>query len=90
MMLLIKRDDAWRLNSVSSLEEWIPDLHTAQDIHEAKGKELSVSDGIMDFFAIPPAYFSGTTAGPQVTEQRPVGQRSDLDISHLGIRSLGR
>ena len=90
MMLFIKRDDAWRLDPISTLEEWIPDLHTTQDIHEAQGEELSVSDGIVDFLAVSPAYFGGNTAGPQITEQRPVGQWSDLDICHLRFYSPRR
>ena len=61
---LAQRDDAGGLDSERALEEWIPDLHPTEDVHEAKGKEMTVADVVLDLLAVPPANLGRYATGP--------------------------
>ena len=61
---LAQRDDAWGLDPERALEEWIPDLHPTEDVHEAKGKEMTVADVVLDLLAVPPANLGRYATGP--------------------------
>lgn len=84
---LAQRDDAWGLDPVGALEEGIPDLHPAEDVREAKGKEMTVPDIVLDLLAVPPANLGRYATGPEIAYEGLVSQGKDLDILHLRVRT---